>query len=134
MIRRPPRSTRTDTLFPDTTLFRSVQFIENQIIGSANTGAPDNAMRTEGYVMLRGNVKCFKPVTQAGHSPIHLVIIGLKLQFRPAREMMRPSGLNIMAGIAADTKEVVVEIIALECEAVCLSAQVGPKSEEHTSE
>src|SRR3546814_16323873 len=24
LIRRPPRSTRTDTLFPDTTLFRSV--------------------------------------------------------------------------------------------------------------
>src|SRR3546814_1039806 len=24
MIRRPPRSTRTDTLFPDTTLFRSL--------------------------------------------------------------------------------------------------------------
>src|SRR3546814_6815490 len=27
MIRRPPRSTRTDTLFPDTTLFRSVDFV-----------------------------------------------------------------------------------------------------------
>src|SRR3546814_8728883 len=26
MIRRPPRSTRTDTLFPDSTRFRSVQF------------------------------------------------------------------------------------------------------------
>src|SRR3546814_16174245 len=26
MIRRPPRSTRTDTLFPYTTLFRSSQF------------------------------------------------------------------------------------------------------------
>src|SRR3546814_3224933 len=26
MIRRPPRSTRTDTLFPYTTLFRSLQF------------------------------------------------------------------------------------------------------------
>src|SRR3546814_11279360 len=25
MIRRPPRSTRTDTLFPDTTLFRSLE-------------------------------------------------------------------------------------------------------------
>src|SRR3546814_5038799 len=25
MIRRPPRSTRTDTLFPDTTLFRSTE-------------------------------------------------------------------------------------------------------------
>src|SRR3546814_19302652 len=30
MIRRPPRSTRTDTLFPDTTLFRSLVKV-NQI-------------------------------------------------------------------------------------------------------
>src|SRR3546814_2602220 len=29
MIRRPPRSTRTDTLFPYTTLFRSVSLAEN---------------------------------------------------------------------------------------------------------
>src|SRR3546814_11862344 len=29
MIRRPPRSTRTDTLFPYTTLFRSVDRIDN---------------------------------------------------------------------------------------------------------
>src|SRR3546814_14636329 len=28
MIRRPPRSTRTDTLFPYTTLFRSVEITE----------------------------------------------------------------------------------------------------------
>src|SRR3546814_10683482 len=28
MIRRPPRSTRTDTLFPDTTLFRSTEDAE----------------------------------------------------------------------------------------------------------
>src|SRR3546814_19998549 len=28
MIRRPPRSTRTDTLFPYTTLFRSHYFLE----------------------------------------------------------------------------------------------------------
>src|SRR3546814_9026738 len=69
-----------------------VQFIEKQIIGSANTGAPDNAMRTEGYVMMRGNVKCFKPVTTAGPSPLHLVIIGMKLQFRTARELMSQSG------------------------------------------
>src|SRR3546814_14267775 len=31
MIRRPPRSTRTDTLFPYTTLFRS--FVKNRDIG-----------------------------------------------------------------------------------------------------
>src|SRR3546814_1014056 len=29
MVRRPPRSTRTDTLFPDTTLFRSSAHYDN---------------------------------------------------------------------------------------------------------
>src|SRR3546814_9761015 len=29
MIRRPPRSTRTDTLFPDTTLFRSAPVVDH---------------------------------------------------------------------------------------------------------
>src|SRR3546814_7451656 len=33
MIRRPPRSTRTDTLFPYTTLFRSTQFREPDTSG-----------------------------------------------------------------------------------------------------
>src|SRR3546814_19223027 len=33
MIRRPPRSTRTDTLFPYTTLFRSVQRRLDQFAG-----------------------------------------------------------------------------------------------------
>src|SRR3546814_14232338 len=32
MIRRPPRSTRTDTLFPYTTLFRSDEAIVNQVL------------------------------------------------------------------------------------------------------
>src|SRR3546814_8597212 len=31
MIRRPPRSTRTDTLFPYTTLFRSIVGIEKEV-------------------------------------------------------------------------------------------------------
>src|SRR3546814_12195132 len=37
MIRRPPRSTRTDTLFPYTTLFRSVDLNH---IPDAKTGQP----------------------------------------------------------------------------------------------
>src|SRR3546814_1962816 len=39
MIRRPPRSTRTDTLFPYTTLFRSTQRLENLTLG--NPEQPD---------------------------------------------------------------------------------------------
>src|SRR3546814_15113776 len=30
MVRRPPRSTRTDTLFPYTTVFRSVEAVEDE--------------------------------------------------------------------------------------------------------
>src|SRR3546814_8008886 len=40
MIRRPPRSTRTDTLFPDTTLFRSL------LIGAAAVSFPALAQET----------------------------------------------------------------------------------------
>src|SRR3546814_5568361 len=32
MIRRPPRSTRTDTLFPYTTLFRSLQDLSGHVL------------------------------------------------------------------------------------------------------
>src|SRR3546814_5491633 len=40
MIRRPPRSTRTDTLFPYTTLFRSCENeLGPEIIIGATTGA-----------------------------------------------------------------------------------------------
>src|SRR3546814_4263494 len=39
MIRRPPRSTRTDTLFPDTTLFRS----PSSIGGTPNASAISRA-------------------------------------------------------------------------------------------
>src|SRR3546814_13820274 len=35
MLRRPPRPTRTDTLFPYTTLFRSCAFCRSTVIGSA---------------------------------------------------------------------------------------------------
>src|SRR3546814_8705770 len=40
MIRRPPRSTRTDTLFPYTTLFRSPNVPEEEFRAIAATAAP----------------------------------------------------------------------------------------------
>src|SRR3546814_9470443 len=42
MIRRPPRSTRTDTLFPYTTLFRSVHFAE-AVAEELSELAPDSS-------------------------------------------------------------------------------------------
>src|SRR3546814_8433912 len=48
MIRRPPRSTRTDTLFPYTTLFRS--FLESQGIHAAEPG--ENNRRRLGAITV----------------------------------------------------------------------------------
>src|SRR3546814_16659653 len=49
MIRRPPRSTRTDTLFPYTTLFRSA------LAGLAGTGRLDGGVQRQ-QVGLLGDV------------------------------------------------------------------------------
>src|SRR3546814_12783855 len=43
MIRRPPRSTRTDTLFPYTTLFRSGDHPVRQRAGASRSPARDGA-------------------------------------------------------------------------------------------
>src|SRR3546814_15809444 len=49
MIRRPPRSTRTDTLFPYTTLFRSSKKADRQ---TGSSGGP--ARRRATSVLRRG--------------------------------------------------------------------------------
>src|SRR3546814_20518821 len=53
MLRRPPRSTRTDTLFPYTTLFRSPELLF-PVLTSA---LPDPAIRTEMVKTLGGQPK-----------------------------------------------------------------------------
>src|SRR3546814_10563974 len=65
MIRRPPRSTRTDTLYPYTTLFRSRDFASNDYLGLADSDALRDALAagikrglpagSGGSRLLRGN-------------------------------------------------------------------------------
>src|SRR3546814_14520972 len=59
MIRRPPRSTRTDTLFPYTTLFRSVAGLPQcsmpmqVLVGIGNPGGRyDNTPHNVGWAVL----------------------------------------------------------------------------------
>src|SRR3546814_10036497 len=58
MIRRPPRSTRTDTLFPDTTLFRSYPFAAQRPARAGCGGAASvlhpRRRRTGGDARRRG--------------------------------------------------------------------------------
>src|SRR3546814_7586901 len=54
MIRRPPRSTRTDTLFPYTTLFRSVQsLLIADRSGEDYSEVTDELVAADGLVELR---------------------------------------------------------------------------------
>src|SRR3546814_16943939 len=55
MIRRPPRSTRTDTLFPYTTLFRSFAALIEQFLRLHHRGARDFhlAIKVRGAVLER---------------------------------------------------------------------------------
>src|SRR3546814_20431489 len=79
MIRRPPRSTRTDTLFPYTTLFRSKLVIGGALLLIAATGfytmAPSAdtqtiaADRVTVSTVERGTFDDFLPLRLAGDRP-----------------------------------------------------------------
>src|SRR3546814_21024462 len=78
MIRRPPRSTRTDTLFPYTTLFRSLVFL-----GTRPACRRRESLRQRGLAIAAGGVEL-----RLGQ-PLHAGKVGsviLFLFFRPALE------------------------------------------------
>src|SRR3546814_11188836 len=63
MIRRPPRSTRTDTLFPYTTLFRSERVpvytgIWPDVRAAADQGCEGGTTKSLGRLKLRGWRRC----------------------------------------------------------------------------
>src|SRR3546814_19290911 len=66
MIRRPPRSTRTYSLFPYTTLFRSARFGFGR--GAVMIVAP---FGDRGQAKRLGPVAQQPPATRRGHDPDH---------------------------------------------------------------
>src|SRR3546814_2155626 len=68
MIRRPPRSTRTDTLFPYTTLFRSGRSVDRLFpdLDAAEIHAGELA---EHLVMIAGNIDDVGAALGALHHP-----------------------------------------------------------------
>src|SRR3546814_15049880 len=62
MIRRPPRSTRTDTLFPYTTLFRSVELLN---CSRRELAQQDYNPRAGGLSQSATPAPCRPPATEA---------------------------------------------------------------------
>src|SRR3546814_17809878 len=76
MIRRPPRSTRTDTLFPYTTLFRSV--VEHERMGHVRAFGDGTRRRPL-------ETKSAEAFECGGEDPLAHLLPPLGLAFRPAR-------------------------------------------------
>src|SRR3546814_2971477 len=69
MIRRPPRSTRTDTLFPYTTLFRSDQIAQRHKLHPGSGVADDQPGPEQPKVPVAKRRECGK--TRCGRSEEH---------------------------------------------------------------
>src|SRR3546814_17817784 len=82
MIQRPPISTRTDTLFPYTTLFRSLDLssIDDVILGCANQAGEDNRNVARMSALLAG-----MPVSCPGTTVNRLCASGLEAVAQAAR-------------------------------------------------
>src|SRR3546814_2081985 len=70
MIRRPPRSTRTDTLFPYTTLFRSNVKIGTNVKIFPHVFVGDNVVIGDNTI-LHANVKLYAGTQIGNHCEIH---------------------------------------------------------------
>src|SRR3546814_9836936 len=69
MKRRPPRSTRTDTLFPDTTLFRSGVSVEAELAQSLQLKVGDRLSFTIGGLTREASVTSLREVNWDSFQP-----------------------------------------------------------------
>src|SRR3546814_7971426 len=119
MIRRPPRSTRTDTLFPYTTLFRSEE------------RHGDDLAVARRDAKLQTFAELCRPGLQAAQGQIRLLPahrIGTGVELEQAPPFVRTERI---AGAPADRE--VRELAPLGADVLALLARQA-RSEEHTSE
>src|SRR3546814_19629639 len=88
MIRRPPRSTRTDTLFPYTTLFRSAVETGEEHMGNGFVAVDIHGKIDAGFIHALQHVKHFRAALQGWRVPfaveVHACGIGAQMPVETA--------------------------------------------------
>src|SRR3546814_15274508 len=106
MIRRPPRSTRTDTLFPYTTLFRSglgdvgerLAVVAEQVVHCRPlVPAFRKARRDDDHLVELGEGMAVVAARQRGNAVAHQAVDGAVVRLHPdmpdlALDLLRPAG------------------------------------------
>src|SRR3546814_1107231 len=93
MIRRPPRSTRTDTLFPYTTLFRSVFALISSLCERAGIDRETGGSVTALYTVLADGGDIDDPVVDSARAIVDGHII-LSRQLAEQRSEEHPAELQ----------------------------------------
>src|SRR3546814_2036425 len=129
MIRRPPRSTRTDTLFPYTTLFRSAQY---------KLRATSARFTEDGEVSLEflAAHAAFHQALAAAAGNQRLLVIRAQLYEQYQRFRAFYSHVAGRRHLAADHDKLAEFALARDADALVetIVDHVSQRSEEHTSE
>src|SRR3546814_2307166 len=133
MIRRPPRSTRTDTLFPYTTLFRSAYIGLFIVMTRLSLALPDVALGGRGKLGEAWNRTSGNSWNMLGYWVLVQAIVGIGAS-------LIDMAITALIGSQFDTftTNMVVAIITLPVSVYVLMIGVTmlsvARSEEHTSE
>src|SRR3546814_9935394 len=114
MIRRPPRSTRTDTLFPYTTLFRSCQPLGQKFL--------DRSGAFFQHFAVGGEARCLDAELEAVGDGLRPIGEGLGLL------------ATIIGAVALDAGQMLSGILELAFLCEVGGVEGAARSEEHTSE
>src|SRR3546814_3197572 len=135
MIRRPPLSTRTDTLFPYTTLFRSIPPCKGRAYRPRRFAAGFSNHNTHGQAQSRASRQrvdrqvqsSFRSVSSTEYFQMTESFAELFEQSQTNLAKLKPGA--IVSGTVVDVRTDVVVI-----NAGLKSEGIVPRSEEHTSE
>src|SRR3546814_10454145 len=133
MIRRPPRSTRTDTLFPYTTLFRS-GFIDDylKLTKRSSDGLPGRLKLLIQVVIATAVALWISHIAPPGIDT-HLAVPFFKGLLINLGYFFIPFGVFVMVG-ASNAVNLTDGLDGLAIVPVMIAASCFARSEEHTSE
>src|SRR3546814_8370057 len=127
MIRRPPRSTRTDTLFPYTTRFRSPRYDRRAVDGLV---VPTDAMREISRRLADASIADRAEIACIGRERADLVVAGCAIL-----ESIIDLWPAARVGVAdRGIREGILRTLAMQGRDIPVTRREYRRSEEHTSE